>query len=84
MRLTDILGLTVVDEQGKKIGHVYDVRGDLRPRSLVVTGLVVGPRGLLERLGVRKLRERRRVRTDDVVPWSRVVRVGRKWLVVRP
>jgi sporulation protein YlmC with PRC-barrel domain len=76
VRLSELLGLEVRTESGDSLGHVYDVRGELGPRSLGVTGLVVGQRGLLERLGIG-------ARTDDALPWSAVVRADRRGVVVR-
>ena len=43
-------------------GRVHDVRGELKPRSLRVTGLVVGELGLLERLGIGAPAKRDRLR----------------------
>ena len=83
MRLAELLGLEVRTESGDSLGHVYDVRGELGPRSLNVVGLVVGRRGLLERLGIGAPRRHERLRTHDAVPWSAVVRADRRGVVVR-
>ena len=83
MRLSEILGSEVRTESGDSLGHVYDVRGELGARSLRVTGLVVGRRGLLERLGIGAPHRRERVRTHDAVPWSAVVRADKRGVVVR-
>jgi sporulation protein YlmC with PRC-barrel domain len=83
MTLSDILGLKVETESGEKLGHVHDVRGELTSRTLRVTGLVVGGLGLLERLGLGAPESHDRIRSRDVVPWSRVVRVDRRGVVVR-
>jgi sporulation protein YlmC with PRC-barrel domain len=83
VRLGELLGLTVRTESGKSLGRVFDVRGELRPRSLRVTGLVVGKLGLLERLGLRAPRSGEAIRTHDVVDWGRVVRVDRRGVLVR-
>ena len=79
MRLSELLGLPVRTESGERVGVVRDVRAELRPRSLVVTGVVVGAAGLLERLGVGGLRHRR----AGFVAWGDVVRVDRKGILVR-
>ena len=79
MRLSELLGLPVRTESGERVGVVHDVRAELRPRSLAVTGVVVGTAGLLERLGVGGLRHRR----SAFVAWGDVVRVDRRGLVVR-
>jgi len=83
MRVTDLLGVPVRTESGESLGHVHDIRGELGARSLRVTGLVVGRLGLLERLGLGAPRTPLRVRTRDVLPWSQVVRAGRRGVVVR-
>jgi sporulation protein YlmC with PRC-barrel domain len=83
VRLSELLGLEVRTESGDSLGHVYDVRGELGARSLNVVGLVVGRRGLLERLGIAAPARRERLRTHDAVPWSAVVRADRRGVVVR-
>jgi sporulation protein YlmC with PRC-barrel domain len=83
MRLSDLLNVEVRTESGKSIGRVHDLRAELTPRTLKVTGLVVGGLGLLERLGIGAPKAGARVRTDDVVPWSAVVRADRRGVVVR-
>jgi len=65
----------VVTESGRSLGRLYDLRGELTPRKLEVVGLVVGPRGLLEHLGVVKRR--------TSIPWDDVVRIEGKQIVVR-
>jgi sporulation protein YlmC with PRC-barrel domain len=83
VRLSELLGLDVHTESGAHVGHVFDVRAELTPRTLKVTGLVVGRVGLLERLGVRAYRHHERLRTDDLIPWRDVVRADRRGVVVR-
>jgi sporulation protein YlmC with PRC-barrel domain len=83
MRLGELLGLDTRTESGDHLGRVYDVRAELTPRTLKVTGLVVGELGLLERLGLRTASHRERLRNDDVMPWSDIVRVDRRGVVVR-
>ena len=58
MRLSDLIGLAVVDERGERVGKVHDVRlqqdgpiiGGFGAR-LRVTGLIVGTRAVGARLG---------------------------------
>lgn len=83
MRFTDLLGTRVATESGQKIGRVHDLRAELTPRTLKITGLVVGPAGLLERLGIGAPESGARIRTRDVVPWSAVLRADRTRIVVR-
>jgi sporulation protein YlmC with PRC-barrel domain len=83
MRFTDLLGTEVATESGETLGRVHDLRAELTPRTLKITGLVVGAAGLLERLGIGAPESGARIRTRDVVPWSAVVRAGRNRIVVR-
>jgi len=80
VRLSELLGLPVRTESGDRLGVVHDVRAELRPRSLAVTGVVVGAAGLLERLGVGALRRRA---GPGFVAWGDVVRADRRGIVVR-
>jgi sporulation protein YlmC with PRC-barrel domain len=83
MRLTDLLGTEVATESGRALGRVHDLRAELTPRTLKITGLVVGRAGLLERLGIGAPESGARIRTRDVVPWSAVLRADRRRIVVR-
>jgi sporulation protein YlmC with PRC-barrel domain len=83
MKVSDLLGVSVTTESGKRLGHVHDLRGELTARSLKVTGLVVGGPGILERLGIGAPQSAARIRTKDVVPWEAVVRADRRGIVVR-
>jgi sporulation protein YlmC with PRC-barrel domain len=83
VRLSELLGLSVRTESGGELGRVYDVRGELTPRTLKVTGLVVGRLGLLERLGLGAPTSAARLRTRDVIPWKDVIRADRRGIVVR-
>jgi sporulation protein YlmC with PRC-barrel domain len=67
----------VVTESGESLGRLYDLRGELTPRTLRVTGLVAGTRGLLEHLGVVSRTKRTQI------PWSDVVRIEGERIVVR-
>jgi sporulation protein YlmC with PRC-barrel domain len=83
MRLSELLKLEVHTESGEDLGHVRDLRAELTRQSLKIEGLVVGRAGLLERLGIGAPESRMRIRTDDFVPWTAVVRVDGRGVVVR-
>ena len=83
MRLSHLIGLHVRTESGHSLGHVHDVRGVLEPGRLRISGLVVGELGLLERLGLGAPSDARRLRTQDVIPWSRIVRADARGVIVR-
>ena len=82
-RLSELIGTEVHTESGRKLGRVHDVRAELRPRSVAITGLVVGRIGVLERLGIGAPESRGRNLRRDVVPWSAVVRADARGIVVR-
>ncbi|MGH3073388.1 MAG: PRC-barrel domain-containing protein [Gaiellales bacterium] len=86
MRLSQLLDRTVVTEAGRTVGRVHDIRGDLAGQRLAVTGLVVGPLGLLERYGIRIEGSggpgEAKWHGHEVIPWERVLRVGAQ-IVVR-
>jgi sporulation protein YlmC with PRC-barrel domain len=73
--LTSLQHREVVTESGRKLGRLYDLRGQVTPRTLTVTGLVVGRRGLLEHLGI--------VDRAKPIPWDDVVRIEGERIVVR-
>jgi sporulation protein YlmC with PRC-barrel domain len=85
MRLSEILNREVVDESGRRLGRVEDIRGELVGDHLRVTGLVTGKLGVLERYGIGTHGSggpaQAKVRGHPTIPWDRVVRVGRKVVV---
>jgi sporulation protein YlmC with PRC-barrel domain len=91
MRLSEVLGRSVVTESGEKLGHVYDVRvkrdergsADRAGQKWQVRGLVVGRRGLIERLGLAGAADRRPLLDHDVVPWSAILRIGDEAVIAR-
>lgn len=83
MKLCELLGLGVSTESGEQLGHVHDVRADLTSRSVRVRGILVGKIGLLERLGLGAPHSTFRRHGQDLVPWSAVIRVDRRGVVVR-
>lgn len=74
--MSSILRRKVVTQSGASLGRVYDLRGVASPRTLSVTGMIVGKRGLLEHLGIVR-------RARPHIPWEDVVRIEGKRIVVR-
>jgi sporulation protein YlmC with PRC-barrel domain len=88
MRLSDLLSAEVLDERGRRIGHIHDVRmvkdgpiQDAFGAALRVKGFVVGRPGLGARLGLGRAEVRGPwilkaffawIRTDLYVEWERV------------
>jgi sporulation protein YlmC with PRC-barrel domain len=62
---------------GLRLGRCHDLRGELTGSQLRVTGLCVGRGGWLAHVGVRSHDN------HTVVPWSDVVRIEGKRIVVR-
>ena len=83
MRLSELLGTPVTSESGNRLGYVRDVRAEIRPRHVAITGLVVGKLGVLERLGIGAPTTTVRIRTRDVIPWEHVIRADRRGIVVQ-
>jgi sporulation protein YlmC with PRC-barrel domain len=83
VNLSDLLGLEVRTESGHRCGRVHDVRAELKPRSVPVVGLVVGKLGLLERLGFGVPGSPERLRSDDLIAWSEIVRTDRRGVIVK-
>jgi sporulation protein YlmC with PRC-barrel domain len=83
IRLSELLGARVRTESGQRLGRVRDVRAEQKPRSAVITGLVVGRIGLVERLGLGAPESSGHTLRRDVVQWSAVIRAHRDGVVVR-
>jgi sporulation protein YlmC with PRC-barrel domain len=90
VKLTDILGCRVEDTDGKRIGHVFDIRvarrkGSSRRRAdqqWRVVGILTGNRGLTERLGVFRARGRSPTHDVEVIPWEAIKRIRDGVIVV--
>jgi sporulation protein YlmC with PRC-barrel domain len=86
MRLSELLRRKIYTESGRELGHVHDVRAELRNDRLLITGVIVGRHALLEHFGIglAKGTTGTKMRTTaSVVPWSTVVRFGPGTLIVR-
>jgi len=98
VRLSDLLGKPVVDEDGHRLGDVHDVAarrdgpaaGEFGP-ALQVEALLIGARGIAARLGVSAVHLgqhallRRLARIGDPaeeIPWEQVVEVRSDAIVV--
>jgi len=98
MRLSELMKLEVVDEAGRLVGRLHDVRvrqdgpvGAGYDARLRVTGLVVGHGGVAHRLGYRWSRTRgpwlirvlvRGRREPRFVPWERVRAIDGEQVVI--
>jgi hypothetical protein len=82
VKLTDFELLKVVTEDGRHLGHVFDLRAHGRPtldsrrNREPVDELVYGTLGLLERLGIRR-------KSGRTLQWSQVIAVRDGKIVVR-
>jgi sporulation protein YlmC with PRC-barrel domain len=83
MRVSRLIRSEVVTESGERLGHVFDVRVARRRGSSHeradqqwrVVGLVVGKRGLRERLGFTPGRRSAPTLRHDLIPWGEIVRI---------
>ncbi len=75
--LSSLMRRKVVTESGEDLGRCRDLRGELTASRLKVTGLCVGHGAWLEHLGIHGHDSHR------TVPWSAVVRIEGKQIVVR-
>ena len=81
MRLSDLLGAKVVSDNGEVLGHIHDVRvrrlGHRTPdrRQFRVTGLVIGSRGLRERIGLDTSRSNAEIVDREFVPWDQITEI---------
>jgi sporulation protein YlmC with PRC-barrel domain len=82
VNVSQLIGLEVRTEGGRILGHLHDVRADLGESGLVVTGIVVGGAGIIERLGLRGLRRTERT-GGPFVGWDAVIRADRRGVVLR-
>jgi sporulation protein YlmC with PRC-barrel domain len=82
VKLSDFEMLEIVTEEGRSLGHVFDLRAHGRPTTTStqamgpVDKVVYGTLGLLERLGVRRVAGR-------TLKWDRVVAIRAGKIVVR-
>lgn len=83
--LSSLIGREIVTDAGRRLGACHDVRAELTPASLRVTGLVVGARGWLEHFGIgaQASASPERVKQKDTVPWEAILRIEGKRIVVR-
>lgn len=81
MKLTELLLSRVVNEEGKLLGHVIDIRceplpGKAKRSEPAVTEVLFGLGGLLERLGLREVKTQR-------IAWKSVVKFDGTKITVR-
>jgi sporulation protein YlmC with PRC-barrel domain len=86
MLLSELLNRKVVTESGRRLGRVHDVHAELTENRLRITGLVPGGPGLLERYGIGTTGGTAgpgspKAHGHPLVPWKRVIRVGREIVV---
>ena len=91
MLLSDFLEAEVKTKHGESLGRVHDVRVEkLQRRSpeghrLKVIGLVIGGRGIQERLGLDASRTPEPIVDRELIDWDRVIEVDapRGFVLVR-
>ena len=53
-RYSDLVGKTVVEADGRRLGRVADLVAGRRGESVCVMGLLIGPGALLRRIALRR------------------------------
>jgi hypothetical protein len=73
IRLDDLVGTRVRDEEGRVVGRIFEMRAEARGKDLVIVEYHLGAHALLERIGLSALRlvglrsrELRRVAWDQM------------------
>ena len=80
MKVSELLGTKVTTVSGRSLGHVHDIRARWTDEGdLVVTDLVVGAIGVLERLGVTRPAQP----GGGLVPWADVLEAAPSVVIVR-
>lgn len=77
MKVSELLLLRVMDDNGKTVGHLLDFRCQTNPESneADIREFVYGYGGLLERLGLKKI-------TRERISWQAVQRIEKGTVVV--
>jgi sporulation protein YlmC with PRC-barrel domain len=83
IRVSELLGKEIVTEIGWSLGHVFDVRVELRHGAPKVLGLVAGAPGLRRRLIGEAERRLTAILSEGVVPWDAVLAIERDRVRVR-
>jgi hypothetical protein len=52
LRLDRLLGRNVLALSNRRVGRIEEFRAEIRGSNLVITAFVIGPAGLVERLGL--------------------------------
>jgi sporulation protein YlmC with PRC-barrel domain len=80
MTLGELLNRKVVTASGQRLGRIHDIRGELLGERLLVTGLVPGKLGNLERYGIGTHGSggpgQAKVHGHPAIPWKQVTHVG--------
>lgn len=78
MRYREMVGKVVMDVEGHRVGRVEDMLAARRGDRLCVTGLMIGPTALLERIGLLK-RARISIDWNDIQEVGRVITLRAGW-----
>lgn len=70
LRVYEILGMEVRDADGTGLGTVHELKAERRGDALCVTGLVIGEKAFISRVGWGKTEH------GTEIPWERVAAIG--------
>jgi sporulation protein YlmC with PRC-barrel domain len=74
-RLSELIRCQIVRRDGSHLGHLFDIRARRERDALVVTQLVFGMPGLIERMGLKRAKTK-------CVPWEAVLQVSAQRIVI--
>jgi hypothetical protein len=80
-KLTDLIGLELTNQEGVKLGHIFDLRSPGEPEAgspnanRVVAEIVYGLPGFLERIGLKQA-------DHKIVTWESVLEIHSDHVVV--
>jgi sporulation protein YlmC with PRC-barrel domain len=76
IRASDLIGCIVRTESGTALGRVHDLRAERGPEDTwQLTGLVIGPKAMLERLGITGANREEPFGAGRVVAWPSITRL---------
>ena len=89
--IAQLLHAQVVDEDGRALGRVHDVRAiqdreqtpDGQPPRYRIDSLIVGRSGIRARLGLHRARHPEPLRSTEPLPWTDVIALEPGRVVVR-
>lgn len=75
--LSELIGLMVKNEEGKKLGRIFDINAKQKNSStLSIEGIECGERGLLQRIGLTRSHPK-------IIPWKDIKHISLRQVLVK-